>query len=63
MDLATILKAIAILGDVTPAAMDLYRGFIASTNGATQAELQRQYEAAMARSDELHGAMQERFSG
>ncbi len=59
MDLSTIIKAIAIVGDVTPAAMTLYQGFIAATAGTEdQATLKRLYAEARSRSDELHAEVQ-----
>lgn len=62
MDLATILKAVELAGEFTPAAMRLYEGFITLTGGATQAELQARYAAARAHSDALHGRVQEAFN-
>lgn len=62
MDLATILKAIALVGDLTPAAMSLYEGFIEATDGETQADLKARYAAARNASDTLHEQLQERFT-
>lgn len=58
MDLSTILRAINLVGDVTPAAMALYQGFIADTKGEDQAELKRRHADAQARSDHLHRQLQ-----
>lgn len=62
MDLATILKAVELLGDFTPAAMRLYEGFIAITGGETQAQLRERYEAAKPHSDRLHDRVQDTFA-
>jgi hypothetical protein len=58
MDLATILKAVQLVGGATPAAIKLYQGFIAVTRGADQAELKARYEAARLESDRLHQEVQ-----
>lgn len=58
MDLATIIKAIEILGAATPAAMQLYDGFMALVGGADQAELAALYAAARDQSDRLHDEVQ-----
>jgi len=59
MDLRTILKAIELVGDNLPAAKALYEGFILVTRGADQEELKRRYEEAKAKSDDLHGKVQD----
>ncbi len=58
MDLATIIKAIEIVGAATPAAMRLYDGFMALVGGADQAELAALYAAARDLSDRLHNEVQ-----
>lgn len=58
MDFATIIKAIQLVGDATPAALKLYQGFIAVTRGTDQDELKQRYELAKATSDELHAKVQ-----
>ncbi|MDQ1229259.1 hypothetical protein [Sphingomonas sp. SORGH_AS_0879] len=58
MDLATILKAIEIVGAATPAAMKLYEGFKALVSDADRAELQRLRTAAIEQSDRLHEQVQ-----
>lgn len=56
--LQTILKAIELVGDATPAAKALYEGFIAVTRGDTQAELKQRYADMKARTDDLHNRVQ-----
>jgi len=58
MDLATILKAIEILGAVTPAAMRLYEGFMALVSDADRVELAKLYADARLQSDQLHDQVQ-----
>lgn len=58
MDLATILKAIEIVGALTPAAIRLYEGFMALVGEADRAELAALYVAARDQSDELHDQVQ-----
>ncbi len=58
MDLATIIKAIEILGAATPAAMRLYEGFMALVGDANRAELTALYAAARDQSDGLHDEVQ-----
>ncbi len=58
MDLATIIKAIEIVGAVTPAAMRLYEGFMALASGADQDELAKLYADARLQSDRLHDQVQ-----
>ncbi len=58
MDLATIIKAIEIVGAATPAAMRLYDGFMALVSDADQAELAALYAAARDQSDRLHDEVQ-----
>lgn len=58
MDYRTILKAIELVGEVTPAAMKLYEGFIAVTRGTDQDDLKARYAEAKARSDYLHNRVQ-----
>ncbi|WP_343526961.1 hypothetical protein [Sphingomonas sp.] len=56
--MATILKAIEIVGALTPAAMRLYEGFMAVLGDGDQAELAALYAAARDRSDRLHDQVQ-----
>lgn len=58
MDYRTILKAIELVGEATPAAKALYEGFIAITHGETQDDLKARYAAARAASDDMHGKVQ-----
>lgn len=58
MNLATILKAIEILGVVTPAAMQLYEGFMALVGDADRTELASLYADARMQSDQLHDQVQ-----
>lgn len=58
MDLATIIKAIEIVGAATPAAMRLHDGFMALVSDADQAELAALYAAARDQSDRLHNEVQ-----
>ena len=58
MDLATIIKAIEIVGALTPAAMRLYEGFMALVGEADRAELEALYVAARDQSDRLHDEVQ-----
>ena len=58
MDYRTILKAIELVGDVTPAAKALYEGFISVTHGETQDDLKARYAAARIASDDLHDRVQ-----
>lgn len=58
MDLATIIKAIEIVGAATPAAMRLYDGFMALVGKADQAELAALYATARDQSDRLHDGVQ-----
>lgn len=58
MDLATILKAIEIVGALTPAATRLYEGFMALAGDADRAELEALYLAARDQSDRLHEEVQ-----
>lgn len=58
MDLATILKAIEIVGALTPAATRLYEGFTALVGDADRAELEALYLAARDQSDRLHDEVQ-----
>lgn len=58
MDLPTIIKAIEIVGAVTPAAMRLYEGFMALASEADQAELAKLYTDARLQSDRLHDQVQ-----
>lgn len=61
IDLATALKAIALVGDLAPAVERLYAGFIASTQGADQEELRRRYAAARREADTIHDELNDRF--
>lgn len=63
MDLATILKAMHFVGPATEAAKAIVEGFKPLLAGNDQAELQRQYEAARARSDTLHAEIQRETQG
>jgi len=58
MDVATIIKAIEIVGALTPAAMRLYEGFSVLVSDADQAELEAFYLAARDQSDRLHDQVQ-----
>lgn len=58
MDFATIIKAIQIVGDTTPAAIKLYEGFVAVTRGKDQVELKQRLADARAKSDDLHQRIQ-----
>ncbi|GAN14163.1 hypothetical protein I6G65_15865 [Sphingomonas paucimobilis] len=58
MDLATIIKAIEIVGAATPAAIRLYEGFKVLVSEADQAELQAVLDRAMDQSDRLHDQVQ-----
>lgn len=62
-DLATIIKAIQIVGEVTPAAFDLYEQFIAVTRDGTQEELKERYKSARLKSDQDHVALQRELKG
>ncbi len=59
MDFATIIKAISLVGDATPAAIKLYEGFIAVTRGGDQDELKSRLADARAKSDDLHQRVQD----
>lgn len=58
MDLATIRKAIEIVGAATPAAMRLYEGFKVLVSDADREELRQVLAVARAQSDRLHGEVQ-----
>ncbi|KTW15162.1 hypothetical protein [Sphingomonas sanguinis] len=58
MDLATILKAIEIVGAATPAAMRLYEGFKVLVSDADREELRQVLAVARAQSDRLHDEVQ-----
>lgn len=58
MDLATIIKAIEIVGAATPAAIRLYEGFKVLVSEADQAELQAVLDQAIGQSDRLHDQVQ-----
>ncbi|WP_433911131.1 hypothetical protein [Sphingomonas yabuuchiae] len=56
--MATIIKAIEIVGALTPAAMRLYEGFMALVGEADRAELTALYVVARDQSDRLHDEVQ-----
>ncbi|WP_454280193.1 hypothetical protein [Sphingomonas sp. Marseille-Q8236] len=58
MDLATIIRAIEIVGAATPAAIRLYEGFKVLVSDADRAELQAILGQAIAQSDRLHDQVQ-----
>lgn len=58
-DLTTIIKAVQLVGEATPAAIKLYEGFIAVTRGGDQQELKQRLAAARAWSDDLHQRVQD----
>jgi hypothetical protein len=58
MDLATIIKAIEIVGAATPAAIRLYEGFKVLVSDADRVELQAVLDQAIAQSDRLHDQVQ-----
>lgn len=57
-DVSTIIKAIQLVGTITPAGKAIYDGFVAITTGATQDDLKRRYAEAQTRTDDLHGQVQ-----
>ena len=58
MDLATILKAIEIVGALTPAATRLIEGFMVLVSDADRVELEALYVTARDQSDRLHDQVQ-----
>jgi len=61
MDVATVLKAVELVGAATPAALRLYEGFRPLLSLADQATLAEEYAAARSRSDAAHADVQRRF--
>ncbi len=58
-DMATIVEALSLVGEATPAGALLFEGFIAATRGADQDDLKARYAAARAESDDLHTRVQD----
>lgn len=61
-DLATIMKAIELVGPITETGKKLYEDFSALTSGETQEQLKARYAAARQRSDAVHAAVQRDLS-
>lgn len=57
-DLGTIVKALQVVGETTPAGTMLFEAFIAGTRGSDQEDLKERYAAARKRSDDLHDEVQ-----
>lgn len=60
-DLETILKAIKIVGAVTPAAKAIYDGFMSVLGETDQATLKVGYAAARERTDDINDEMRATF--